>query len=86
MIAFPQPEIDLHVAGHHGGHGAIDYYVDGKLRETVGGSRTVHVPAGYVVVTSDPRYIPNVGPALLARASAGSRFIGWSGAATGSGT
>ena len=82
VIAFPQPEIDLHVAGLPG---AIDYYVDGKLRETVSGSRTVHVPAGYVVAISDPRFLPNVGPALLARAGAGSRFAGWSGAATGSG-
>ncbi len=84
-IAFPQPKVELHVAGRHGGDGRIEYYVDGEHRETVHGRRTVAVPAGYVVVVSDPRFLPNVGPALLARPGAGSRFTGWSGAATGQG-
>ncbi|MGB0091346.1 MAG: hypothetical protein WBP81_02245, partial [Solirubrobacteraceae bacterium] len=82
-IAWPQPKIDLHVANAHGGRGEIDYYVDAKLRETVSGRRTVSVPAGYVVAVSDPRFLPPVGPVLLARPAAGSRFIGWSDAATG---
>ena len=83
-IAFPQPKIDLRVLGRHGGGGAIDFYVDGKLRETLGGGRrTVAVPGGYVVAVTDPRFLPNVGFALLARPAAGSRFIGWSGAAVG---
>ncbi len=82
-IAWPQPKIELHASGRNGGHGTIDYYLDGKLQETISGRRTIHVPAGYVVAVSDPRFVPNVGPVIVALPASGSRSIGWSGAATG---
>lgn len=82
-FAWPQPRIELHPSGAHGGHGTIEYYVDHRLRETITGRHTVHIPAGYVTTLPIPQLVPSVGPAIVAKPATGSRFIGWSGAATG---